>query len=298
MNHKIALCQLLPDANNAEANFLRMHRVVADCSKQNIKLVIFPEDFLFGVLRTGDELINASQNFEKWLQVFSRLAKEYQLDIVPGSLPSGKNGKFFNTAVYINKFGKVLVHYSKTNLWLSERKEYTSNSNHPQVFNSILGRTAIFICWDILDHRLFELAVKQGVEWIIIPAFWSVNQSMDHQEQRGHVNRKYKGFSDSQMIDSLIQARVNEYNIGIIFCNFAGTHSYVGDNGVRQNAISANRTQIVTPFYYFTKKFTNRKEQIMVLEIPYIRGQIRDFEIYYGRRADIKSNYPYGHKML
>ena len=102
------------------------------------------------------------------------------------------------------------------------------------------------------------------------------------------------GFSDSKLIDSIIQARCNEYNIGIIFCNFAGTSFYIGNNGKKQKAVSANRTQIATQFNKFSQKITNRKEKIVIVNIPVLTEQIKDHEIYYGRREDVVKEYPYG----
>ncbi len=171
-------------------------------------------------------------------------------------------------------------------------EEYYPSIEAPKVFTTPLGKTLLIICWDLLDHRLFESAVKQGVQWIIDIAFWSVNQSNDLSCERGKSPRKYRKYSDSQIIDALIKTRVTEYNLGVIFCNFGKTHAYAGRRGT-DKAISAGRSQLLSPLHEIQKKIGHRKEQVLICDIADIKPLIRDNEIFYGRREDIKLGYPH-----
>lgn len=291
METKVALCQLLSKSNNPDGNFTIMKKTIKECSQKKVKLCIFPEDFLYGVLRDRSDLLNAGKKFSYWVKRFSYLSKKYRIDIIPGTFPLYENKKIFNTTAYINNKGKILNRYSKTNLWLSERVEYSSSKEAVKCFQSILGKTVI-ICWDIFDHKLFEAAIKQDVKWIIILSFWSMNQSDDLASKRGKPVNKYAGLNDSKIIDSLIQARISEYNVGIIFCNFAKIHKYIGNTGRIQRSVSAGHTQIVSPFNKIYKRIANRKERILIYDIPSIETAINDFETYYGRRKDVINLYP------
>lgn len=293
MNKKIALCQLLPEAYNPERNLFLMKKTISTCSKKGAVLCIFPEDFLYGILRDRSGLVKAGKKYSYWLNHFRSFSTKYNIDIIPGTFPLYNDGKLFNSTVYIDKKGNVLTQYSKTNLWLSERAEYTPSITPPKCFESALGKTVIIICWDIFDHKLFESAIRQGAEWIIVLSLWSMNQSEDHKIERGVPSGKCK-YRDSKMIDAIIQTRVAEYNIGIIFCNFAKTLFYTEKTGITQRAISANRTQVISPLNQVYKRLTNKKETILFADIPPIDQSIYDFEIYYGRREDIVSGYPYG----
>lgn len=292
MNTTITINQLLPLANKPAVNFKVMQETIIKNSAEGSTLSIFPEDFLYGVLRSYSELHDAGQQFESWIKKFCELAKKYRTAIIPGTLPSIKNGEIHNSTVYIDKTGTVVAMYSKNNLWLSERGEYKPSLQLPKVFDSVLGKTAIIICWDIFDSRLFKHAIKQDAEWIIVLAFWSTNQSKDMAMSRGIVKNHYSGFSDSKMLDSLIQSRVAEYNIGLIFCNFAGKHDYTGITGP-QRAISANRSQVVTPYLNVQYRASNRKEVSLKCRLDSITQSIKDFETHYGRRLDIANSYPW-----
>lgn len=292
MKARIALCQLTPLVNQPEKNLVKMKSAVRKCSKSGVKLCIFPEDFLYGILRGKDNIKEAGEKFQFWTNAFCELAKKYRIDLIPGSLPLSEKGNLYNTTVYINSKGKVVNKYRKTNLWLSERFDYRSSPYRPKSFQSFLGKTMIIICWDLMNHQLFESAVKQNVDWIIVISLWSTNQSNDLAKERGRPKNKYPGNMDSSLIDSMIRARVYEYNLGIIFCNFAKTLKYEGENSSFEFAFSAGRTQVVVPLIGVVKKLNNKQENILISDLPDIKEYIKDYEILYGRRNDIKKTYP------
>ena len=294
MKTYIAVNQISPKPNDPNMNFEIICQTVKKNVEEGAKLCIFPEDFLYGVIRGHDDIIDAGKKYNEWLYKFKDLAKKYHVDIIPGSFPRYSNNNTYNSTVYIDKSGKILTSYSKNNLWLSERREYTPFLKAPTVFDSILGETAIIICWDIFDHTLFRTAVKNGAKWIIILSFWSVNQSKDLSLERGSPSKSYGRSSDPQFLDHLILSRATEYNVGIIFCNYAGTHQYKGQLGI-QTAISANRSQVVDSHERVYGRLSNRKAATLICEIDNddIAQGIKDFEITYGRREDVAKSYPY-----
>lgn len=295
MKTRIAICQLNPRASKPEDNFRTIEQTIKNYSGRKVKLFIFPEDFLYGILRDRKEILAAGKRFNFWANKHCSLAKKYKVDLIPGSFPLLKNGKLFNTTIYVNHQGRILNKYSKTNLWLSERNEYIINPKPPKCFESVLGKTIQIICWDLMDNKLFEQAVKQNTEWIVNTSLWSVNQSNDLARKRGKTKNTYNlSYRKSERLDSIIEARVTEYNVGIIFCNIGGVHKYIGGNKNRQYAKSAGSTQILAPLDGIRTKVNSRKQQILICDIPPIKEFISDHEILYGRREDIKNDYPHG----
>ena len=294
MKTPIALCQLSPLSGRPEDNFNKIEQIIKKHSSQRILLFIFPEDFLYGILRDRNEILEAGKKFSFWINRFSALAVKYNTDIIPGSFPLFEKGKLFNTTVYINKKSQVLNQYSKTNLWLSEREDYSISKNPPKCFNSVLGKTVQIICWDLMDHKLFEEAVRQGAEWVIIVSLWSLDQSRDLSRIRGKTKNIYKlPIRKSERLDSIIETRSIEYDLGMIFCNIGGDHSYIALDKMEQLARSAGSTQIIVPLAGIKKSVKNRKEQILICDVPKIKEYISDHEIFYGRREDIQRGYPY-----
>lgn len=291
MKNYVAVNQLNPKSNMPEENFARLVKTIIQNVSSGAQLAVFPEDFLYGVLRIRSELLSAAEKFGYWTDQLRKTAKKYQVDIVPGTMPMLKDGKLYNAAVYIDKSGEILTTYTKSNLWLAEREEYSASSTLPKVVTGVLGKTAVIICWDIFDHTLFRSVVRQGVKWIIIVSFWSTNQSESMKKQRGEVKYDYDPRLDSHALDVLIKSRVVEYNVGIIFVNFAGTSVYESKEGL-DKAVSANRSQVVSPFLITHGRLSNRKEEALICGIQDISQDINNNEIYYGRREDIVANLP------
>ncbi|MBI2032638.1 MAG: carbon-nitrogen hydrolase family protein [Candidatus Levybacteria bacterium] len=291
---RIALCQLNPKAGKPRKNFATIEQVVRKYSKQKIKLFIFPEDFLNGVLRGRQDILLAGKKFDFWLNKFCALAKRYKIDLIPGSLPSIENSGLYNTTVYINSAGKILNKYFKTNLWLAEREDYSINPYKPKAFDSVLGKTMQIICFDVMDRRIFEEAIKQNVKWIINTSLWCLDQSKALAKKRGLPSKQYNiAIRKSERLNALIETRSHEYNMGMIFCNIGGNHRYLESDCYQEVKRSAGCTQIIAPLDGIRKRVRNRKEQILICDIPAIKDYISDHEILYGRRKDIKTNYPY-----
>lgn len=295
MKVKVALCQLNPLSGKPEINFYTIESVLKKYARRNVTLFIFPEDYLYGVLRNRNEIAEAGKNFDLWVKRLCVLAQRYKVDLIPGSFPLFQNGKLFNTTIYINKKGKILNQYSKTNLWLSERNEYTPNLISPKCFESVLGKTVQIICWDLMNPKVFEEAVKQNAQWIINVSLWYTNQTRDLARTRGETKNKYHiPLNRSERLNSIMETRSTEYNVGMIFCNIGGVHEYTAVDKLQQMARSAGCTQVIAPLDAVRKSVKNRNEQILVCEIPDIKDYISDHEILWGRRKDIINNYPFG----
>lgn len=291
----VSINQLLPQSNSPEVNFELLTQTVKTNKESGSTLSIFPEDYLYGVLRNHADLISAGKQFDYWVRRFQEIAIKYRINLVPGSFPSYQDGKLYNSTVYINSSGEILTQYSKCNLWLSERDEYTPSLKPPEVFDSVLGKTAIIICWDILDHELFRSAIKHGAEWIICVSFWSTNQSEDMAQKRGKVHGELWGYSDSSFLTDLVPVRSVEYGVGMIFCNFAGIHTYKGKTGTLQYSKSAGRSQITTPQRQLHRIIRNHLPATLTADVNLtkIAEEYKDIEIGYGRRRDVAGNYPY-----
>lgn len=294
MNTRIALCQLNPKAGKPEENLSTIEQTIKHYVDQKVKLFIFPEDFLNGVLRGRQEISLAGEKFDFWVNKFRALAKQYKIDLIPGSLPSIENDKLYNTTAYIDSGGKVLNKYFKTNLWLAEREDYSINPHAPKAFDSILGKTLQTICFDIMDQRLFEEAVKQDVKWIINTSLWCLDQSRALAKKRGLPSKEHNiSIRKSERLNVLVEARSHEYNMGMIFCNIGGNHRYLESDNSLEVKRSAGCTQVIAPLDGVRKFVKNRKEQILICDIPNLNDYFSDHEIFYGRREDIKVNYPY-----
>lgn len=189
-----------------------------------------------------------------------------------------------------------MTQYSKCTLWLAERDEYTPSLDPPEVFESVLGKTSIIICWDILDHALFRSAVRNGTKTVICLAFWSSNQNEDLAQKRGRINKREWGYSDSSFLRDLVRVRAAEYGITMLFANFGGIHKYQGMSGEVRESRSAGQSHFATPRGGQSQAIFNRRPSILSVDIDPARLALeyKEAEIGYGRHEDVVNNYPYG----
>lgn len=286
----ISLHQISPIENSVEANFERLCNLVKQDHHSEAQLSILPEDYFLGITRNANTLREEAALFPDRIKALQQIAKKYSIAIIPGTFPTIEKGRLYNSTLYIDEFGHIKFRYSKHNLWLSERSIYSQGNRNPHVFMSPLGRTSIIICWDIFNPSVFEHLTKQGVQWIVVVAFWSRNQSKELNKTRGDINLPGRNLRDPSLLDSLIQARASEYNIGVIFCNYAGKYRYVNKLNEQDQAISAGRTQAVTAAGV-VGKISNSKESTLTVTIPDIALIIEQYETAYGRREDIGQDY-------
>lgn len=209
-------------------NFESAKRFIIRAASEGARLIIFPEYFITGMI--DNHLHLASKEFE-WIKKFQTLAIENRIDIIPGTIVEEVVGdglplptpaldqqrSLFNSAYYINKDGEIVAKYRKKNLWHSE-KYLTPCPNDHQVFEALDGlRIGLLICWDLAWPEAFRQLMKQKVDLIIIPSYWT----LDHP---GSKMIKYDrlGSNESKLIDSLILSRALESESCIIFVNCGG----------------------------------------------------------------------------
>ncbi|GJJ10508.1 hypothetical protein Clacol_004734 [Clathrus columnatus] len=226
---RIAICQFAseqPAEGSVQSNFKRLESFISSAASDNANLIVFPEYFLTGII--SEHLHLASEEGD-WIQELKLLAKHYKIDVVAGTVveKSAKNAEhLFNTARYIDKNGNVLGEYQKKHLWHPE-KEYLQNATEEhQVFNTDLFKAGLLICWDMAWPEAFRALLRQGVEVVIVPAYWTVDEVISDHDPVGTAEKAW--------LDSLLITRAYENECCVIFVNCAGPkeQGFLGRSGV------------------------------------------------------------------
>jgi predicted amidohydrolase len=78
-------------------------------------------------------------------------------------------GKTYDTAVLIDRQGRIAGKYRKTHLPLAEVEDgETPGSDYP-VFDTDFGRIGILICWDFVFPETFRIMRLEGAEIVFLP---------------------------------------------------------------------------------------------------------------------------------
>ena len=264
---RIAVVQFAINQFAPEKNLAKAEEFIAKASSEN-DLIVFPEDFIVGPLDGRNELADYDGRYVKH---FQRLASTYNIDIVPGSIIEGDNTGLYNTTYYIDRNGEIRGRYRKVNLWLPERS-YVNPGSDIAVFDTRFGRVGLIICWDLMFPEMFRAMVKEGVEIVICPSYWCL-------EDAGN-GRKHDPDAEIKLVNALCVTRAFENEIVLVYANAAGgliskedTYTLIG------------QSQITVPFKGALNSLNHNREAMFTQEVD--TAILADAEEAYEIRQDL-----------
>lgn len=137
--------------------------------------VIFPEIFTLQLLsfmerdRPGVAVRRLSEFTPRYLELFTRLAVKYNINIVGGSHYVVEEGHLHNISYLFKRNGEIGRQY-KLHITSNERRWWgVEPGDAIEVFDTDQGRIAIQICYDIEFPELCRIAVERGARIIFVP---------------------------------------------------------------------------------------------------------------------------------
>lgn len=124
-------------------------------------------------------------------------------------------GKIYNTAILIDRKGKISGEYRKINLMGEGYDSPVKAGKAIKVFRTDFAKIGIAICWDLAYPELFREMKKKGAEIIFCPTYWKY-------ELHAHHIRKYKEKQRERervTLKSLIMTRAFENLFFVALCN-------------------------------------------------------------------------------
>ncbi|TAF65867.1 MAG: carbon-nitrogen hydrolase family protein [Cytophagales bacterium] len=171
---KIALGQLLVEGGEPERNLERAEKMIKEAANAQADLILLPEtlDFAWTHPSALQEAEPIPGKYSDWL---CKAAKEHNIYVCAG-LTERKEGKNYNTAIFIDKNGEIQYTCQKINL-LEVEFPYYEVGQKIQVIDTEFGKIGINVCADnYLDglhigHALAHL----GAQMILSPSSWTVD---------------------------------------------------------------------------------------------------------------------------
>ena len=231
MRFKVAVVQFEISQFAPQENLAKAEAFIQRAAHASADLVVFPEDFIFGPLNGRAHLADFDGRYVKH---FQRLAEEYNIDIVPGSIIEGDETGLYNTTCYIDSAGDILGRYRKVHLWLPERS-YITPGDGVCVVQTRFGKVGLIICWDLMFPETFRAMVEKDVEIVICPSYWCLEDAGSGQK----LNR----YAEVTLVNALCIARAFEHEIVLIYANAAGKTKLDGNT-----CTLVGQSQITAPF--------------------------------------------------
>ncbi len=153
-----------------EANLKTALRYLAQLASCNVRLAVLPE--MFSCSFDNENLKEHSKHTDDILNELSSLAADSGMAVC-GSLPRIKNGRIYNTQVFIDIDGKLKAEYHKIHLFRpTDEHMYYACGSEMVVVDSAVGRAGLMICYDLRFPELARSLCVEGAKIIVVSAQW------------------------------------------------------------------------------------------------------------------------------
>lgn len=154
---------------------------------KKLDLVVLPEFFSTNIdYETSPE----DENGGDTIKFIQNLAKEYNTNIIAGSVVRKVEEKLYNTSFAIDRNGEIIAKYDKIHLFNylgGTEGERISAGEKLVIVHFDFAKVGMAICFDIRYPLMMKNLVKQGAKMLVLPTAWLVPKEVYNDEN----SRKY-----------------------------------------------------------------------------------------------------------
>ena len=160
-------CIRPPEASSAAQNLDLIAAVIDKVAEKRPDIICLPETV--AVSNVAGPVRQKSQPVPgPFTQMLSDKARTHRTYIV-GSLLEADAGAVYNTAVLVDRLGRLVGKARKVHLPLAEAEAGVAPGNEYPVFTTDLGRIGILTCWDNWFPEAARILRLKGAEMIFLP---------------------------------------------------------------------------------------------------------------------------------
>lgn len=197
----VGMAQMDIVLGDAQRNSTQLHGFAEEAQAKHVDVLVLPELWSTGyMLEQAADL--ASSVGEGIFATMAGVAKKYRLALA-GSVLMRHGDAVKNTAVFYDSDGTLRSTYSKLHLFgLMQEDQFLTPGDTAPIFDSVCGKTAMAICYDLRFPELFRSYAVRGAEVVIMPSEWPY-------PRLGHWQ-------------TLVRARAIENQCFVVACNRVG----------------------------------------------------------------------------
>ncbi len=226
---RLGLFTAMPVKWDLEGNWRVFERTLAAHSSEGIQLVVTPECFLDGYVTpakdwTPERFAAIAQDAATsvYIKRLREMAARYKIYIIFG-LTENRGGKFYNTALLVDRAGNIAGRYSKTHLQNHDLR-YAPGDDLP-VFDTPWGKAGILICADRRWPETARVLRLKGARIVLIPSYgmWGLDNEW-WMRTRAYENENFLAFAHPQVAfvadpNGAIAARLQSNVAGMLVCD-------------------------------------------------------------------------------
>jgi predicted amidohydrolase len=178
---KIGMGQLLVEGGEPERNLERASELIESAASQGCQLILLPETLDLGWTHPS-VLKEAAPVPGRWSEKICKEAQKNKIYLCAG-LTEKCGAKVFNSAIFVNPLGEILLKYRKINL-LDVELPFYSIGTQLSVLETEFGTIGVNICADNyfdslhLGHSL----ARMGAQLLLSPSSWTVDFSLSNEK--------------------------------------------------------------------------------------------------------------------
>jgi predicted amidohydrolase len=178
---RLGLFSAVPAYWDLQRNWQVFERTVEEHASEGVDLIITPECYLDGYAVNAKDwnpqrFATIAQNVESspYIRHLRELAAEYKVYVLFGFTESSA-GKFFDSAMMVNRTGGIVGIYHKTMLQKQDLR--FSPGQELSVFDTEWGKMGILICADRRWPESARVERLKGARIVLIPSYgmWGLN---------------------------------------------------------------------------------------------------------------------------
>lgn len=254
---KIAIYQMEIIPGEPEKNIEKVANWLS--TLDDVEIAVLPE--MWNTSYTLEELVHiTSDNGQREIEKLSELAKQYQINIVGGSIAVRVEDKIYNRAIVINKKGELIHQYDKLHLVpMLDEPNYLTQGNNISIFEIDNVKMGVIICYDLRFPEISRELALEGIEVLFVVAEWPIERI--------------------SQFEKLLYARAIENQVYVIASNSIGKCN---------NTVFGGKSMVINPLGEATTKIILGEGTIQAtVNIEEIRNIRTKIPLLKTRRADI-----------
>ncbi len=174
--------QLKSLLGNKETNLKKVEHYIKFNSDKKLDLVVMPEFFSTNVQYEDEP---EDENGGDTIKFIQNLAKQYNTNIVAGSVVRKVGDSLYNSSFAIDRTGEIIAKYDKIHLYnYFGGQEGSSITEGKKIVTASFdfAKVGLAICFDVRYPLLFKQLAKEGVQIITLPTAWPVPKEVYEDE--------------------------------------------------------------------------------------------------------------------
>ncbi|WP_159255632.1 carbon-nitrogen family hydrolase [Lactiplantibacillus pentosus] len=175
---RVALAQLDIQFGDPDANYQQVEVAIQRAAEQTVDVIVLPEMWNTGYALTRLNVV-ADDDGQRTRQLLSKLARQFRVNIVGGSVVVARDGHYYNEMLVIDRHGQLVSQYDKVHRFgLMAEDRYITAGATENVFELDDVAAMGVICYDIWFPEWLRKQAAQGPRVIFVSAEWPTQRQM------------------------------------------------------------------------------------------------------------------------